>query len=140
MMKKLLLVDDSRLMTSMYQAFLKSYPTHDLDARYATDGLDAFARLNEDPNVDLIILDINMPGMNGLEFVERMKLETALQDIPVVMVSTEDQVEDVRRGLESGARAYLTKPFGPEELHRIIDHVLAPAEVETVDPGDDLDT
>ena len=138
-MKKLLLVDDSPLMTLMYQAFLKSYATHPLDARYATDGLEAFARLTEDPNVDLIILDINMPGMNGLEFVERMKLETAVQDIPVVMASTEDQVENVR-GLESGARAYLAKPFVPEELHRIIDDVLAGAEVETVDPGDDLDT
>lgn len=139
-MKKLLLVDDSPLMTLMYQAFLKSYPTHDLEARYATDGLDAFARLHEDPIVDLIILDINMPGMNGLEFIERVKLETAFQDIPVVMVSTEDEVEDVRRGLGSRARAYLAKPFGPKELHRIIDDVLAGAEVETVDPGDDLDT
>ncbi len=139
-MKKLLVVDDSPLITLMYQAFLKSYTTHSLDARYATDGLDALARLNEDPNVDLIILDINMPGMNGLEFVERMKLETAVQDIPVVMVSTEDEVENVRRGLGSRARAYLAKPFGPKELHRIIDDVLAGAEVETVDPGDDLDT
>jgi two-component system chemotaxis response regulator CheY len=68
----------------------------------------------------LILLDINMPRMNGLEFLVRIKGEEGLSGIPVVIVSTEGKDEDTLRGLEAGAAAYVKKPFAGEEILSII--------------------
>jgi two-component system chemotaxis response regulator CheY len=86
----------------------------------AHDGREGLARLAENPDVDVIILDINMPHMTGLEFLGQVKTNSALASIPVIIVSTEGKEEDVARGLQAGAVAYLKKPFQREDLLKII--------------------
>ena len=74
----------------------------------------------ENPDVDVIILDINMPHMTGLEFLGQVKGKPEFAAIPVIIVSTEGKEEDVARGLQAGAVAYLKKPFQREDLLKII--------------------
>jgi two-component system chemotaxis response regulator CheY len=65
---------------------------------------------------DLIVTDINMPDINGLELVSFVKSNEAYRDIPLVIVSTEGSERDREKGMELGANAYLVKPFEPEDL------------------------
>ena len=73
--------------------------------------------------MDFIILDINMPKMTGLEFLAQVKASPAWADIPVIIVSTEGQEEEVARGLRDGAVAYLRKPFQREDLLKIVNRI-----------------
>lgn len=122
---KVLVVDDSLLMHKMYALALRAYPRGGVEAFFAASGFEGLARLQEQPDTALVLLDVNMPGLNGLEFLGRVRAEPALRDIPVVLQSTEDQQEDMERGLAAGARGYLRKPFTPQQLHQLLDTVLA---------------
>ena len=113
--RKVLVVEDSRLIHKMYEVMLR--PCMLIAAH---DGREGLARLNEHPDVDVIILDINMPHMTGLEFLSQVKKSPDFAEIPVVIVSTEGKEEDVARGLKAGAVAYLKKPFQREDLLKII--------------------
>jgi two-component system chemotaxis response regulator CheY len=73
--------------------------------------------------IDLILLDINMPVMNGLEFLQRVQKEPAYQAIPVIIISTEGKEEDTIRGLKMGAKGYVKKPFQASELHGLIEKI-----------------
>jgi two-component system chemotaxis response regulator CheY len=113
--KKVLVIDDSRLIHKMFGVLMGT-----CSLVHALDGVEALQRLAEQPDVDLILLDINMPRMDGLEFLGRIKQDHALSGIPVVIVSTEGKDEDTVRGLEAGAAAYVKKPFQGDELLNII--------------------
>ena len=113
--KKILVVEDSRLVHKMYEVMLR--PIILLSAFDGREGLD---KLRQSTDVDLIILDINMPKMTGLEFLAQVKAIPDLAKIPVIIVSTEGKEEEVARGLQSGAAAYLRKPFQREDLLRIV--------------------
>jgi len=95
----------------------------DFELVHAGDGIEALQRLGEHADIDLILLDINMPNMNGLEFLDKIKQDAALADIPVIIVSTEGKEEDTIRGLEAGAAAYIKKPFRSEEILVIIERL-----------------
>lgn len=112
---KVLVVDDSLLMHKLFKALL---PMASLVS--AHDGMEALERLAEHPDIDLMILDINMPRMNGLELLRRIKAESALAKIPVVIVTTEGKEEDTVVGLRAGAAAYVRKPFQHGEILNII--------------------
>lgn len=120
--RKVLVVEDSRLIHKMYEVMLR--PCMLIAAH---DGREGLARLGENPDVDVIILDINMPHMTGIEFLEQVKAKPEFASIPVVIVSTEGKEEDVARGLRAGAAAYLKKPFQREDLLKIIGR-LVPAQ------------
>jgi two-component system chemotaxis response regulator CheY len=109
--RKVLVVDDSKLMHKMYELMLRQYPLV-----YASDGRQALDRLQEHGDIDLVILDINMPNMNGLEFLETIRADGAFRDLPVVIVSTEGREEDTAKGLAAGASAYIKKPFQSEDI------------------------
>jgi len=113
--RKVLVVEDSRLIHKMYEVMLR--PCLLIAAH---DGREGLERLGENPDVDVIILDINMPHMTGLEFLGQVKASAASASIPVIIVSTEGKEEDVARGLQAGAVAYLKKPFQREDLLKII--------------------
>lgn len=115
---KILVVDDSKLMHKMFEVMLRQYTLV-----RAFDGREALKRLDEHPDVDLIFLDINMPTMNGLEFLEAVKQDSVKADIPVVIISTVGKEEDTERGLEAGAVAYIKKPFQNEQILDIIAQV-----------------
>jgi two-component system chemotaxis response regulator CheY len=120
---KILVIDDSKLIHRMFSVIL---PKTTLVS--ALDGQEALARLAEHPDTELIFLDINMPRMNGLEFLTQVKADPALASIPVVIVSTEGKEEDTLRGLRAGAAAYVKKPFRNETILDIVYRLPAPAE------------
>lgn len=115
---KVLVIDDSRLIHKMFRVLLQ-----DAEIVDAMDGREALGLLADHPDVDLILLDINMPQMNGLEFLELVKQDNALSKIPVVIISTEGKEEDTVRGLQAGADAYVKKPFEGTEVMRIVERL-----------------
>ncbi|HVG07312.1 MAG TPA: response regulator [Thermoanaerobaculia bacterium] len=113
--RKVLVVDDSKLMHKMYEVMLRQYPLV-----YASDGRQALDRLQDHADIDLVLLDINMPNMNGLEFLAELRSDAARADLPVIIISTEGREEDTARGIEAGATAYIKKPFHSEEILEVI--------------------
>jgi two-component system, chemotaxis family, chemotaxis protein CheY len=113
--RKVLVADDSKLMHKMFEVLLRQYALV-----YASDGREALDRLRQHGDIDLVLLDINMPNMNGLEFLAEMKADSALADKAVVIISTVGSEEDTARGLEAGADAYVKKPFTREEVLDVI--------------------
>ncbi len=113
--RKVLVVDDSKLMHKMYEVMLRQYPLV-----YASDGRQALERLRDHPDIDLVLLDINMPNMNGLEFLAEVRSDAARADLQVIIISTEGREEDTARGIEAGATAYIKKPFHSEEILEVI--------------------
>ena len=120
MSKKILTVDDSATVRRLIQLALKSKGFESIQAE---DGLAALEVLNHE-RADAIILDINMPRMNGLEFLQKIKSEEAYADIPVVMLTTEWQDEDKERAFALGVSKYLIKPFTPPQLATALEEVL----------------
>lgn len=112
---KVLVVDDSKLMHKMYEVMLRQYPLV-----YATDGRQALDRLREHPEVDLVLLDVNMPNMNGLEFLAELRAGGWDDSLSVIIISTEGREEDTARGIEAGAAAYIKKPFHSEDILGVI--------------------
>jgi two-component system chemotaxis response regulator CheY len=121
MLRKILAVDDSALIHQMYKLFLSRYKNCKLVS--AMNGLEALDKLGQEEGIDLILLDINMPVMNGLEFLQRVQKEPAYQGIPVIIISTEGKEEDTIRGLKMGAKGYVKKPFQASELHGLIEKI-----------------
>jgi two-component system chemotaxis response regulator CheY len=122
--RKILVVDDSKLMHKMYEVMLRQYALV-----YASDGRQALDRLQEHEDIDLVLLDVNMPNMNGLEFLAQIRSDGSRSLLPVVIISTEGRDEDTVRGMEAGATAYIKKPFHSEEILDVI------ARLETKGPA-----
>lgn len=116
--KKVLVVDDSKLIHKMFEVMLRSYALV-----HAMDGREGLERLHEHPDIDLVLLDINMPSMNGFEFLEEVKSSEAFSEVPVIIVSTEGKDQDTVRGLQAGAVAYIKKPFRNEEILKLIERL-----------------
>ena len=121
-MHRVLVVEDSSLVQSIVRAALRRYS---VDVECASNGVEALAAIARDGEPDLMLLDINMPRMSGLELLGELRASGTLSRLPVIIVSTEGSEADVQRGLDAGARAYLKKPFRPHELCQIIDRVMA---------------
>ena len=118
MSRKILIVDDSKLIHKMFEVMLRQ---HRLE--HAWNGREGIEALGRHADVDMVLLDINMPTMNGLEFLAEVKANEALADIPVVVVSTEGKEEDTARALELGASAYIKKPFSASEVLEVVDRL-----------------
>ncbi|NMB99043.1 MAG: response regulator [Thermoanaerobaculaceae bacterium] len=122
-LNKILIVEDSELLHKMYDLILLRYKKIGVSVVHAYNGREGLEMIAHNPDIDLILLDINMPVMSGLEFLKYAKKEDLLREIPVVIISTEGKSEDTIRGLEQGAKAYITKPFQATDLYRIIEKV-----------------
>jgi two-component system, chemotaxis family, chemotaxis protein CheY len=121
-LRSILVVEDSATMRSLIATALEQAATP-LKIDEAESGFEAL-RLLPRRRYDLIITDINMPDINGLELVSFVKGSDAHRRIPLVIVSTEGSARDREKGLELGADAYLVKPFEPEELLRVVESLL----------------
>jgi CheY-like chemotaxis protein len=82
----------------------------------AADGMDAYARLKEGFVPDVIVTDLMMPGMDGLQLAEKLKSDPVFKGIPIVMLTAKSGAKDVIAGINAGARHYVTKPFKTDEL------------------------
>lgn len=119
-MKKILLIDDKPSLSRLVVQFLgKSY-----DMVTCEDGMQALAVLHSGDIPDLIITDLQMPNMDGFEFIERVKESGLFRDIPVIVLSSKDSSNDRIKCLKMGAEDYLIKPFNPEELLIRIERIL----------------
>ena len=112
MKKKILIVDDCKTTRKLLSFMLKSAG---FDTIEAVNGLMALEKLafNE---VDLILTDLNMPKMDGLELIKEVRNYEDFKHIPIIMVTTEADEDHKKRGLSLGANAYLTKPVSKEVL------------------------
>ncbi len=118
---KILVVEDSPTMRSMIATTLED--SDDYEIVEASSGFDA---LRELPRLkfDLIITDINMPNINGLELVNFVKNNDNYKSIPMIIVSTEGSLKDREKGLKLGAEEYIVKPFDPEYMQRKVKEIL----------------
>ena len=107
-----LVVDDDPVILKLLEV---NFSMEGFSVLTAVDGTDAFERAVAD-RPDVVVSDIMMPRMSGLELVARLKAEPVTAAIPVLLLSAKAQASDVRAGLDAGADDYLTKPFEPLEL------------------------
>ena len=121
MLNKMLVVDDSALIHQMYRLVMTRYKCEIVDAMNGQEALDVLGLQND---IQLILLDINMPVMNGLQFLEKASALGIVKRIPIIVISTEGKEEDTIRCLKLGARGYLKKPFNPSDLHELIDRIM----------------
>lgn len=120
MQKNVLIIDDSFTTRRILSTAIKSLKLHYEEAK---DGFEALQKLPT-KHFDLILLDINMPHINGLEFIQYCKNSQLYKNIPIIIISTEDSEEDKKRGLSLGAEAYLTKPVQPDQIVETVKRVL----------------
>ncbi len=128
MLKKILVVDDSALIHQMYRLVLGRYQCDIVDAMNGQEALDMLASQSD---IQLVLLDINMPIMNGVQFLEKASALGLTKRFPVIVISTEGKEDDTIRGLKLGAKGYLKKPFNPADLHDLIEKIL-PANVNSL--------
>lgn len=119
-----LIVDDSASMRSIIAKALRLSGVSLGEVHMASDGLEALAVLDEQW-VDIVLADLNMPNMGGIELVERLQHSGFTARIPVVVISTEARQDVIQALLTMGAAAFLRKPFAPEQLGTLIESVLA---------------
>jgi len=110
-----LIVDDSSVMRKIVERSLRQAGIDLSKVFEAGNGAEALAVLAEN-QVDLILCDINMPVMDGLEFIKQLPGVTNAKDVPVVMITTEGSESHVVQALSCGARGYIRKPFTPQQV------------------------
>jgi CheY-like chemotaxis protein len=111
---KILIVEDSPTMSQLYRIVLGQDGRH--ETIFAADGREGLDRAAEEPDIDLFIVDINMPQMDGLEFLRRLRGELGITATPAIVISTEGEEDDRAAAIAAGADAYLRKPWTPQEL------------------------
>jgi DNA-binding response OmpR family regulator len=111
-MTKILIVEDDPTTVQLIEFLLKK---NDFDVFIAHNGVEAL-ELSKKEKADLILMDVMMPKMDGIEAIERLKKDETTRDIPILILSALGQEMDVMRGLQAGASGYVVKPFSPKEL------------------------
>lgn len=119
-MKKVLVVDDDPYVFELVQMYVASEEVEVLQALDAYAGLDL--TLREKP--DVIILDIMMPGMDGLAMCEAVRDINDVLNTPIIMLSAKTEPKDIAAGYAAGADSYVTKPFEPQELASLIEETM----------------
>lgn len=118
MLRKVLIVDDSRMVHQMYKIILMRY--EDCELLGATDGREGLDLLSEHGDIDLVLLDMRMPGMSGCEFLAEMKGSPKGRGIPVVIISSKDRDECGIEELSQHVSGFLNKRYASEGIHEII--------------------
>jgi len=115
--KKILVTEDSATMRALISSTLQALG--DFEIVEAANGFEALRMLPRE-KFDLVITDINMPDINGLELVSFIKKNDQYRTIPLFIVSTEGSERDREKGMSLGADAYLVKPFSPTQLQELV--------------------
>ena len=112
MSKKIMVVDDSK---AIRQSLIFTLKGHGYEVLEAANGVDAL-ELMKDNTIGLFISDVNMPEMDGIELLKRIKQDKDHKYTPVIMLTTESGRDMIEAGKEAGAKAWMIKPFQPEEI------------------------
>ena len=112
-MKAILVVDDSKVMREMIVACLRAEDGYRFT--HAASGLEAIEKLSLQP-FDLVVLDLNMPDIGGVEVVEFIRGQDAIRDVPILIVTTRGDEASRARVLGAGASRFMTKPFTPDQI------------------------
>lgn len=122
MSKHILIVDDSKTVRNLVAFIMKR---EGFKVTTAENGIDGLEKLYSSTGVDLIISDINMPGMDGFTFIKTVREQDAYRDLPIVVLSTEGQEKDIERGISLGANLYMVKPAQPDKMVKNIRMLLS---------------
>lgn len=120
---KILAVDDSVTMRRILTNTLKRAGFDKVVE--AEDGIDAWAKLQREEDVGLILTDWNMPNMSGLEFVKKVRSDPKFGNVPIIMVTARGVKDDVLEAMRAGVNSYIVKPFTPQVLKEKIEKVLS---------------
>ena len=120
MSKRVMTVDDSATVRQVLQMTLEGAGYEVLQA---VDGVDALRKLAKE-SVDMLVTDLNMPNMDGLELIKKVRAEGQYRFTPIVMLTTESSEEKKKAGREAGASGWIVKPFKPEQLLKVVKMVL----------------
>jgi two-component system chemotaxis response regulator CheY len=123
-MLDVLIVEDSTAIRKILQRILRQTTMPIGEIWEAGDGQEALAILKEHA-VSLVLSDINMPNMDGLEMLRHMAADPTLKNIPVVMITTEGSQASVLKAAEAGAVGYIRKPFNPQQITEKLESALA---------------
>lgn len=119
---KMIVADDSRLIRGIIE---KTATAMGFEVLHAANGADALTLLESGgKEINLVLLDWNMPMMNGIDVLKNMRADDRFQGIPVLMVSTESEEDKIKEAIDAGAHGYLTKPFNADKLTNAIHQVL----------------
>lgn len=124
----ILIVDDSQTVRAVVAKTLAMANVAVNEVFHAANGQEALETLRAHW-IDLVFSDINMPVMGGVEMIQLMKQDDVLKAIPVVVLSTEGSATRIQNLREQGVRAYIRKPFTPEQLRAVVDEVLGDDDV-----------
>lgn len=123
---RLMIVDDSPAMRAFIARIVDLSGLDAAECLQASNGQEALDLLRE-KKVDIILTDVNMPTMNGEEFVRRLDQDARLRTVPVLVVSTDGSEARVQRMMSLGARGYVKKPFSPELLRERVEALVGVA-------------
>jgi len=123
---KLLVVDDSSTMRRIIKNTLARLGYKDI--LEGEDGVQGWAQMDSNPDIEMLITDWNMPEMNGLELVKKVRADERFKDTPIIMVTTEGGKAEVITALKAGVNNYIVKPFTPQVLKEKLGAVMGVAE------------
>ena len=122
--KSFLVVDDSATFRQLLcMSLTRLDGITEKNITQAGDGVEALAKLRGN-TFDLVLTDINMPRMDGLEFVRRVRTEPTYSDLPIIIISTKGSEEQVEQGMAMGASGYLSKPISMPQLRELVSNLL----------------
>ncbi|MCA9773131.1 MAG: response regulator [Myxococcales bacterium] len=119
--KKILAVDDSASMRQMVAFTLKSAG---YDVVEAVDGVDGLEKITAAPDIDMVVTDLNMPNMDGIEMIRQIRAIPEQKFKPIIMLSTESNGAKKQAGKSVGATGWIVKPFNPDQLLAVVKKVL----------------
>lgn len=111
--KKILIVDDSRTIRQQVSFTLTKGGYQVVEAE---DGIQGIEKLKSEGDVAMVISDVNMPNMDGLEMLENISKDASIKKVPIIMLTTEGSGDLINRAKSAGAKGWLVKPFEPDQL------------------------
>jgi two-component system chemotaxis response regulator CheY len=126
---KALIIDDSQAMRQIVKRFVSRFGFEVIEAG---DGMEGIGQMKKHPDIDLVLVDWHMPGVDGVAFVELVRKELADVRLPIVMITSETEPKRIIRALMAGVDEFLTKPFSPDLLRQKLEMV--GIAVDVVDP------
>ena len=121
MSKTIMTVDDSTSVRQMVSFTLKQAGYEVVEA---VDGRDALAKMNNGHSISMVITDLNMPNMDGIELIRQLRALPGSKFIPIIMLTTESQDSKKQEGKSAGATGWIVKPFKPEQLVAVVKKVM----------------